>query len=192
MEEEQKLDIPDSLADTPEAACTRQLQTRRQWLRRLGLWSTVGMAGAAAWYWTAPPIAPLYFDGLHAFAHVSHPQAVHRIVGIANQIVDKPYKWGGGHQVLFDNGFDCSGSISHVLYRSGLLQHASTSAAFLRYGMPGPGNYVTLYVKPGHHVFMEVCGLRFDTSGQRAGEGPRWRVPSRDRQGFYARHPAWL
>lgn len=192
MNEEQALEIPDVLANTQEAACTRQLRDRRWWLRRLGLWSTVGMTGAAAWYWTAPAVLPLYFDGLHAYAHVSHPAVVHQIVATANQLVDKPYKWGGGHQVLFDDGFDCSGSISHVLYRSGLLQHASTSAAFLHYGLPGPGNYVTLYVKPGHHVFMEVCGLRFDTSGQRAGEGPRWRVPSRNKKDFHARHPAWL
>lgn len=149
--------------------------------------------GAATWYHAPQPaVMPLYFNGLYALPHVSHPRLVHHLVSYANQLVDKPYKWGGGHQALFDNGFDCSGSISHVLYRCGLLPHASNSADFARYGLPGAGRYVTIYVKPGQHVFMEVCGLRFDTSGSREGEGPRWRLTSRNRTGFQPRHPAWL
>lgn len=149
--------------------------------------------GAASWYgYQQPAVMPLYFNGVYALPHASHPRMVHHIVAYANQLVDKPYKWGGGHLALFDNGFDCSGSISHVLYRAGLLARASSSKDFVRYGLPGPGQYVTVYVRPGHHVFMEVCGLRFDTTGSRSGEGPRWRVASRQRNGFYARHPAWL
>lgn len=188
------MEIPASLTDTPEASCVQHMRSRRWWLKRLGAWGALGSAvGAATWYWTPPPpVMPLYFNGVYALPHVSHPRMVHHIVGYANQLVDKPYKWGGGHLALFDNGFDCSGSISHVLYRSGLLAHASSSKDFVRYGLPGAGRYVTLYVKPGHHVFMEVCGLRFDTSGQRQGEGPRWRLPSRNRDGFVARHPPWL
>lgn len=180
--------------DTPEAVCVQQLRGRRWWLKRFGAWSAAlgGAVGTATWYQGTPSILPLYFNGLYALAHVSHPRMVHHLVSYANQLVDKPYKWGGGHKALFDNGFDCSGSISHVLYRCGLLAHAASSAEFARYGLPGPGRYVTIYVKPGHHVFMEICGLRFDTTGTREGEGPRWRVPSRKREGFTARHPAWL
>lgn len=162
-------------------------------MKRLGAWAAAGsVVGAATYFVPSPTILPLYFDGLHALAHVSHPAVVHHVVAFANQIVDKPYKWGGGHKVLFDNGFDCSGSISHVLFRAGLLKQPANSSSFVQYGQPGPGRYVTLYVKPGHHVFMEVCGLRFDTTGMRTGEGPRWRVASRNRKGFHARHPAWL
>ncbi len=187
------LPIPESLSDTPEADCVEHLEGRRRWLR-LGVWGALGAAigGAGYHYWTTPPVAPLFFNGLYAFAHLSHPPVIHQIVAAANDLVDKPYKWGGGHQYLYDNGFDCSGSISHVLYRARLLDRPLSSSDFARYAMAGRGNYVTVYVKPGHHVFMEVCGLRFDTSGSRAGEGPRWRVVSRSRQGFVPRHPAYL
>lgn len=193
LEEEQSLEIPEALAETPEAACVQQLRGRRWWLKRLGAWGALGSAvGAATWYYAPQPVMPLYFNGLYALPHVSHPRLVHHLVAYANQLVDKPYKWGGGHKTLFDNGFDCSGSISHVLYRSGLLPHASSSTDFARFGLPGAGRYVTVYVRPGHHVFMEVCGLRFDTTGTQEGEGPRWRVASRNRAGFQQRHPAWL
>ncbi len=169
------------------------MEGRRRWLR-LGLCGSLGaVIGGMGYYYSAPPpVPPLYFNGLHAFAHNSHPPIIHHIVAVANGLVDKPYKWGGGHQYLYDNGFDCSGSVSHVLYRARLLDRPLSSSDFASYAMAGRGRYVTVYVKPGHHVFMEVCGLRFDTSGSRAGEGPRWRVPSRSLAGFQPRHPAYL
>lgn len=190
-DEDDQSPIPKKLSDTPEAECVKHLQSRRSWLR-FGLWETLGALAGIGYYEWSPPVMPLYFNGLYAYAHASHPVTVHRVVAAANQLVDKPYKWGGGHQVLFDDGFDCSGSISHILYRSNLLNRPLNSSDFAHYALPGAGKYVTLYVRPGHHVFMEVCGLRFDTSGNRTGEGPRWRVLSRSRDGFLARHPAWL
>lgn len=190
----EQVEIPKALEDTPEAQFVEQSTGRRAWLKRASAWAAVGSAvGAATWYYTPQPqIVPLFFNGQYALAHVSHPRAIHQIVTYANQLVDKPYKWGGGHQALFDNGFDCSGSISHVLYRSGLLNRATNSMEFASYGMPGYGRYVTVFVKPGQHVFMVVCGLRFDTSGILQGEGPRWRTANRNYEGFQARHPAWL
>lgn len=181
--------------ETAEAACTQQVRSRRWWLKRLGAWGTLAgtAVGAAVWHHAAqPPIMPLYFNGLYALPQVSHPRLVHHLVSYANQLADKPHQWGGGHKALLNDGLDCSGSISHVLYRCGLLPHASDSAGFAGYGLAGAGRYVTIYVKAGQHVFMEVCGLRFDTSGSSAGKGSRWQVPSGDRTGFQARHPAWL
>lgn len=184
--------IPDSLSDTPEAECVRQLFGRRHWMK-LGMWGALGTIGGGMGYYMAPPaIVPLYFNGVYAFAHETHPAVVHQLVAAANELVGKPYKWGGGHKVLFDNGFDCSGSVSHVLYRAKLLDKPLNSVAFARYAWSGPGNYVTLFVKPKHHVFLQICGLRFDTSGTLNGEGPRWRASSRSYDGFYPRHPAWL
>lgn len=186
--------VPHSLDNTSEAVCVRQMYGRRRWIN-FALWGVLGAIGGGMEYRRnsgGPVIVPLYFNGLYAFAHMSHPWIIHTIVALANQLVDKPYKWGGGHRYLYDDGFDCSGSISHVLYRSRLLDRPLNSNAFASYAQPGVGNYVTVYVKPGHHVFMEVCGLRFDTSGVRAGEGPRWRVASRSYEGFQPRHPAWL
>ena len=185
--------IPESLADTPEAECVRQLVGRRRWVK-LGMWGALSAVGGGVGYFMAPPpvVVPLYFNGHYAYAHESHPPIVHQLVAAANELVDKPYKWGGGHQFLFDNGFDCSGSVSHVLYRARLLDRPLSSSAFASYAWPGPGCYVTLYVKPAYHVFMQICGLRFDTSGMLTGEGPRWRLASRSYVGFYPRHPAWL
>ena len=185
------LSVPSELSDTPEGEYVRQLEGRRSWLRR-GLWGAMGAAAgwAGYYYWAPNAVVPLHFDGLYAYAHASHPVAIHRIVALGNGLVDKPYKWGGGHQKLYDDGFDCSGSISHILFLSKLLDRPLNSADFVRYGVAGQGNYVTLYVKPGHHVFMVVCGLRFDTSGERPSEGPRWRLGGRSLDGFIPRHPA--
>lgn len=184
--------IPNSLSETPEAECVRLLDGRRRWLK-LGMWGALGAVGGGLGYFmTTPAVVPLYFNGLYAYAHESHPPIVHQLVAAANELVGKPYKWGGGHRYLFDNGFDCSGSVSHVLYRARLLTRPLSSTAFASYALAGPGNYVTLFVNPGHHVFIQICGLRFDTSGSYAGEGPRWRLASRSYAGFHARHPAWL
>ncbi len=191
MEAENSI-IPESLSHDSAAYCVRGMESRRSWLRR-SIWGAIGTSAGVGYYqWVPPTILPLYFNGRYAYAHDSHPAAVHRVVAVANELVEKPYKLGGGHKVLFDSAFDCSGSISYVLYRCQLLDRPLNSSEFIRYGLPGLGIYVTVYVKACHHVFMEVCGLRFDTSGSQSGEGPRWRVNGRSREGFYPRHPAWL
>lgn len=183
----EQLDIPESLEDTPEAQVVRRLG-RRHWLKLGGLGALAAAGGTGIYrYYQSTPL--LHFDGRYAWATAWHPPAVHHLVQVANQLVDKPYKWGGGHKQLYDDGFDCSGSISHILYRSGLLVRPLNSKGFAGYGQGGPGRYVTLYVKPGVHVFMAVCGLRFDTSGSVAGEGPRWRRTARNAEGFIHRHP---
>jgi hypothetical protein len=167
--------------------------SRRAWLRN-GSASVLSMAAMSGgyYYMQRPMVTPLYFDGHHAFAHVTHPPIIHAIVRYANDLTEQPYRRGGGHRVLFDQGFDCSGSISHVLYRAGLIRQSMDSKAFSRFGIAGHGMYVTLYVRPGQHVFMVVCGLRFDTSGRPSENGPRWHEHGRDFSGFQPRHPASL
>jgi hypothetical protein len=49
---------------------------------------------------------------------------------------------------------------------------------------------VTIYANAGH-VFMEVAGIRFDTSGQRV-TGSRWQNDGRPTSGFAVRHPPGL
>jgi hypothetical protein len=166
----------------------KRFVTRRQLLKwgSVGALSVVG-GGAGYYYYQQPPL--LGFDGTFAYATPSHPPVVHAVVQFANELQGKPYVHGGGHSVLFDQGFDCSGSISNILFRAHLLDRPLTSATFAQYGAPGWGRYVSLFVKPGQHVFMAVCGLRFDTSGGQAGEGPRWRPVARDMSGFLIRHP---
>lgn len=166
---------------------------RRRWLRLIGMCAgAVGLGGAANYWVYPPPIPPLMFDGRFAHARPEHPPVIHSLVLYCNQIQGQPYKWGGGHRYLYDNGFDCSGSISHVLFRAGLLTQPLNSTHFANYGHPGPGKYVSLFIRPGHHVFMSVCGFRFDTTGGREGEGPAWRIRPRDPRGFINRHPPGL
>ncbi|MBX7212106.1 MAG: hypothetical protein K1X78_27615 [Verrucomicrobiaceae bacterium] len=134
--------------------------------------------------------AALRFDGRQAAAPSTAPVQVKYAVGAANSIQNKPYRRGGGHGSVEDNAYDCSGSVSYVLIKAGLLRSPLPSSGFASYGLPGPGRYITIYVKPGEHVFMTVCGLRMDTSGGHDDEGPRWRAKPRTADGFIMRHPA--
>ena len=124
------------------------------------------------------------------------PKRVRAIIAAANQIAGKPYKWGGGHAKLVDRGYDCSGTVSYALIRSGtgLLFSPLASGGFARWGTAGAGKWVTVYANKGH-VYMEVAGLRLDTSpaGVWGGEkGVRWRPAIGRRTGFKVRHPVGL
>ncbi|HEX4717988.1 MAG TPA: hypothetical protein VH300_05625 [Thermoleophilaceae bacterium] len=122
------------------------------------------------------------------------PAQVRAIISAANQIIGKPYKWGGGHGRLFDSGYDCSGSVSYALIRAGLLGYPMVSGTFARWGAKGVGTFVTIYANKSH-AYMEVAGLRLDTSsvGDRGGKsGVRWRTPIGKRFGFAVRHIAGL
>jgi hypothetical protein len=139
----------------------------------------------------APPYA-LRFDGRYAEVPTTFPRPILHAVYAANTLQGKPYRMGGGHSRVYDSAYDCSGTSSYVLIHSGLLRSPLNSAQFARYGLPGPGRFITIYVKPGEHVFMTVCGLRLDTTGGREGEGPRWRPTPRSTAGFLLRHPPGL
>jgi hypothetical protein len=122
------------------------------------------------------------------------PSRVREIISAANTIIGKPYKWGGGHGRLFDSGYDCSGSVSYALIRAGLLGYPMVSGTLARWGTNGEGKYVTIYANKSH-VYMEVAGLRLDTSsvGDSSGKsGVRWRPPIGKRFGFAVRHVSGL
>jgi cell wall-associated NlpC family hydrolase len=122
------------------------------------------------------------------------PARVRSIIRAANAIIGKPYKWGGGHGRLVDSGYDCSGSISYALIRSGQLSYPMVSGSFARWARSGNGKYVTIYANRGH-VYMEVAGLRLDTSAvgdYRGKSGVRWRPLTGKRVGFAVRHIAGL
>ncbi|WP_206171012.1 C40 family peptidase [Phragmitibacter flavus] len=156
------------------------------WFLLQSLWLTKAQASGAYPF--------LSYNGKVAKAPVGVPPAVHHAVKAANSLQGKPYVFGGGHRKLYDRGYDCSGSVSYVLYHAGLLRGPMHSKAFKDYGRPGPGKFITLFVTDGH-VFMSICGLRFDTSdwGAGRGEGPRWRPKSRKlASGYQMRHPPGL
>jgi len=87
---------------------------------------------------------------------------------------------------LEDSGYDCSGSVSHVLIKAGLLRSPLTSGSFTRYGSSGPGRWITIHARRGH-VFMTICG-----HGERGESGPRWCSHMRGTSGFVMRHPPGL
>jgi len=137
-------------------------------------------------------LPPITMRGGCAYGLRTLPSAVHRVIDAANVLQTKPYLLGGGHQSIEDVGYDCSSATSYVLIKAGLLNEVLNSSRFGDYGEAGPGRYVTIWVKPGHHVFVTICGLRLDTSGGRVGEGPRWRTTARSLSGFTPRHPPGL
>ena len=126
-----------------------------------------------------------------AYAPKKAPSAVIRATAAANRLQGKPYKWGGGHRYYNDNGYDCSGAVSYVLREAGLLKGCLTSDGFYRYGRRGEGKWITIYCGKGH-VFMTIAGLRFDTGGDTARTGPKWKPWRRGVKGYIVRHPAGL
>src|SRR4051812_11977247 len=118
------------------------------------------------------------------------PEAVRQIIEAGNSIARTPYKWGGGHGKWQDTGYDCSGSVSFALAAAGLLSGPLASGPLMSWGEAGKGRWVTIYANPGH-VYLEVAGIRFDTSAQRV-TGSRWINELRSTAGFVARHPAGL
>jgi cell wall-associated NlpC family hydrolase len=131
-------------------------------------------------------IAQLSSDARTAIPPAVAPAPVKRVVSAANSITRAPYRWGGGHRAFASRGYDCSGAISYALHGGNLLKTPLDSRSFMRWGVSGPGAWITVYTNPGH-AYVVVAGLRFDTSGP--GErGPRWRTDARSNAGFKARH----
>jgi peptidoglycan hydrolase-like protein with peptidoglycan-binding domain len=133
--------------------------------------------------------AKLAPDGM-AIAPANAPDVVKQIIAAGNAIAHKPYRYGGGHGKWQDTGYDCSGSVSYALHGAGLLDQSMPSGSFTSWGDAGPGQWVTIYANSGH-MYMEVAGLRFDTSGRQK-TGSRWQTAKRSSRGFVARHPAGL
>jgi hypothetical protein len=122
-----------------------------------------------------------------AIAPADAPRRVQKVIAAANRIRNKPYVWGGGHGNWKDKGYDCSGAVSYALAGAGLLQTPLTSGAFMGYGEPGPGQWLTIYANPDH-VYAVIAGLRWDTVGDARGSGPRWHPYDAYPKGFVARH----
>jgi hypothetical protein len=131
-----------------------------------------------------------------AYAPSFAPIQVKRAIWAGNKIRLKPYIYGGGHGTWNDAGYDCSGSVSYVLHAAGLLKVSMDSTGFESWGQKGVGQWITVYTNPSH-AFVEIAGIRFDTSAEDdpdppPGTGPRWRPLMTGTAGFEARHPANL
>jgi hypothetical protein len=143
-----------------------------------------------------PPEKATLVDG-RLLAPASAPRRIKRVIAAANQIVEKPYIYGGGHKPyrrgVLDRGYDCSGSVSHALHGGGFLESPLPSGALMSWGRTGPGRWLTVYAHGGH-AYMVVAGFRFDTSMRDADApgprtGPRWSRTLRRSDAFVARHP---
>lgn len=122
------------------------------------------------------------------------PKRVRRLIAALNEIVGKPYKWGGGHAKLIDRGYDCSGAVGYGLIRTGMMTAPMVSGQMARAFSAGAGRWVTIYANKGH-VYLEVAGLRFDTSAvgdPSRRRGVHWRPAIGRRGGFAVRHVTGL
>ena len=134
--------------------------------------------------------AKLLSTGLAA-APADAPEDVQQAIWAANEIIGKPYKYGGGHRRVQDSGYDCSGTVSYALIGGGLLDDPLDSSSYMSWGERGRGDWITVYTNPGH-AFVVIAGLRLDTSAAgdpNGGKGPRWRPNLRSSRGYRARHP---
>ena len=150
--------------------------------------------GAADAQPTVPGTEAKIVDGLAA-APEAAPDAVKQAIWVANQIIGRPYRYGGGHAKGFvDRGYDCSGTVSVALHGADVLDSPLDSGSMMHWGAAGAGQWITVYANAGH-AFAVIAGLRLDTSaaGDPSGlKGPRWRPVLRSSRGFKARHPVGL
>jgi hypothetical protein len=158
-----------------------------------------GAGGTGEVQTTTGPRATLLPDDAAA-APATAPAAVAGIIAAGNQIVGKPYLYGGGHGLPLNQiapAYDCSSSVAHLLWGAGLLAVNAdlTSSQFEHWGLPGPGRWVTIYAS-ADHVFMYVAGLRWDTHDAAGPDdglpGIGWHPLVREHAGFVVRHPAGL
>jgi hypothetical protein len=150
-------------------------------------------------------------DGTAA-APADAPAAVQKMIAAGNEIHTKPYPVPDLHFGSLAKpwpAYDCSGAVSYLLYRAGLLgTNALNSTGLRSYGQPDDGragHWVTIYTtapdaKVGH-AWIVVAGIAFDTANFGGpnipkGTGPRWRTDPtgnlRDGQHFIIRHPPGL
>jgi 3D (Asp-Asp-Asp) domain-containing protein len=137
------------------------------------------------------------------------PPAVKLAIAAGNQLISKPYIYGGGHGVPLaelDSGYDCSGATSYLLHAAGAFGlYAEDSTQLESYGQPGPGAWITVYANSGH-AFIAVAGIVMNTAWYAPvnptvpDSGPRWQpsstIPAQyagdQYGGFVQRHPNGL
>jgi hypothetical protein len=147
---------------------------------------------------TTPPYVYRYTPGRTAniangiaVAPTEAPRIVVAAIAAGNDLVGKPYRYGGGHKSYYDDAYDCSGAVSYVLHSIGRLNTPTPSKEFRRYGEQGEGHWISLYASSGHS-FLVVAGLRYDTGYGNGYQGPRWLTRSRPADEFVIRHPSGL
>ena len=153
-------------------------------------------SGGAAFVPPPPPPQEAKIVAGRAIAPANAPDRVRRVIEAGNQIIGKPYRYGGGHKTFasmarrLDSGYDCSGSVSFALGGGRFLRSPLNSTGFMSWGQEGPGQWITVYAHGGH-AYLVVAGLRLDTSLREdpSRTGPQWSKRLRKQAAFQARHP---
>ena len=157
--------------------------------------ASASTTGGASFQPPPPPPKRAKIVNGRAIAPRNAPIRVRQVIRAGNRIIDKPYKWGGGHASFsrLDSGYDCSGSVSYALRGGRLISSPMASGSLMRWGRSGPGKWVTVYAHGGH-AYMVVAGLRLDTSmrDNPSRTGPQWSKRLRRNDAFVARHPRGL
>jgi hypothetical protein len=161
--------------------------------------STGGGASSGGAAFIPPPPPPQKATIWHgqALAPAGAPERVKQVIAWGNQIIGKPYVYGGGHRafssrarIRLERGYDCSGSVSHALLGGRFLRAPLDSTGFESWGRAGPGTWITVYTNSGH-AYLVVAGLRLDT-GMRddpTRTGPAWSKKLRRSASYIPRHP---
>ena len=148
--------------------------------------------------------------GGQATAPVDAPAAVKEAIAAGNQLIDKPYLYGGGHGqplATLAGSYDCSSATSYILHGAGVFgDWPQDSTQLETYGRSGPGEWITVYANSAH-AFVVVAGVVMDTAHYAPttppGSGPRWQPASiitaqyagdqtAGNGGFVQRHPRGL
>ena len=156
---------------------------------------TRGTGGSAFIPPPPPPAKAMIWNG-RAIAPASAPIRVKRVITAANRLINKPYRYGGGHRAFtstLDSGYDCSGAVSYALFGGRFLRSPLPSGALMDWARAGTGSWITVYAHGGH-AYLVVAGLRFDTSmrdpdAPGPNTGPRWSKSLRRSSAFVPRHP---
>jgi cell wall-associated NlpC family hydrolase len=155
--------------------------------------SPVGVAADTKPQLLVPGALARYVNGLAA-APMSAPASVQQVIWAANQIIGLPYIFGGGHASFDSPGYDCSGTVSFALHGGNLLSTPEDSSEFMKWGSHGAGRWIAVFGNAGH-AYMDVAGLRLDTSAAddpSNQQGPRWRPLRSGNGGYTVRHPLGL
>ncbi len=141
--------------------------------------------------------AKLLPNGLAA-APRDAPAAVKQMIAAGNELVGRPYLYGGAHGAPLSQlmpAYDCSSSISYLLYGARLVDVNYTPPSGVMatsLGRPGYGRWVSVLANAGH-VYAYIAGLRWDTHnavpGERGADGIGWHTGRRDDTDFTPRHP---
>lgn len=131
-------------------------------------------------------------------ANSNAPEAVQEMVeevDVTDGTFD--YKWGGGHESVEAlrkrlKGYDCSGYVSHILWAGQLLDSPLDSTALESFGLPGEGEFCTIYANAEHAFgkLLTADGWRFfESGGQANATGWVAKGEEDDISRYTARHP---